>query len=56
MNKGVIINWDYICYICKPHDIAELDRSLNCWVKTHPICMMMSRVGFEVYKFSKPSS
>ena len=48
--------WDYICYICKPCDIAELHRSLNCWVENHPICMMMSCVGFEVYEFSEPPS
>ena len=47
--------WDYICYICKPRDIAELHRSLNCWVENNPICMMTSCVGFEVYKFSEPS-
>ena len=46
--------WDYICYICKPRDIAELHRLLNCWVENHPICMMMSCVGFEVYKFPEP--
>ena len=52
MNKSVIITETTLfCYICKPRDIAELHRSLNCWVENHPICMM-SCVGFEVYKFS----
>ena len=55
MNKSVIITETTLfCYICKPRDIAELHRSLNCWVENHPICMMMSCVGFEVYKFSEP--
>ena len=51
MNKNVIILLTTFCYLCKPRDswVAQVIIQ-NYWVENHPICMMMSCVGFDVYK------